>query len=171
MSCRRQRSTQYTIDAIWEAGETPLLTRPVGRALKEVYALGWTSLTGWWLWQVLGQEEGLYFCNDHMGSIQHEVRDSLRYSTLICHEKRRPRQYGGMEGLVQRKMSADALQHFTTEEELRAARQILVGAVWTKAQKIVSITKKQASKAIEKRFRLKKPEKKMFQQLKKGFGN
>ena len=29
---------------------------------------------------------------------------------------------------------ADALRHFTTEEELRAARQRLVGAVWTKAR-------------------------------------
>ena len=53
------------------------------------------------------------------------------YPNLICLEKRRPRQYGGMEGIVEIKKVADALQHFTMEEELRAARQILVGAVWS----------------------------------------
>ena len=81
-----------------------------------------------------GQDDPLDFCNDSMGSIQHKVRDSLRYANLICLEKRRPRQYAGMGGAVQRNMVANALQHFTTEDELRAARQVLAGAVWTKAR-------------------------------------
>ena len=81
-----------------------------------------------------GQDDPLDFCNDSMGSIQHKVRDSLRYANLIRLEKRRPRQYAGMGGAVQRNMVANALQHFTTEDELRAARQVLAGAVWTKAR-------------------------------------
>mmetsp|Transcript_22967 Transcript_22967/g.41367 ORF Transcript_22967/g.41367 Transcript_22967/m.41367 type:complete len:332 (-) Transcript_22967:213-1208(-) len=74
------------------------------------------------------------FCKDNMRKIQHKVRESIRYTKLLNLEKRRPRQYRGIAGAVRRPMVAAALRNFSTEEGLQAARQVLVGAVWTKAR-------------------------------------
>ena len=120
-TCKNQRPSQYMIQAIWEQNESPPMTGPVGRALAEIRKLGWQSLQGWWHWQIPGQEEPVHFCHDTLGSINHKIRESIRHSNLILLEKRRPRQYAGIQGAVQRDIVAKAMANFTSEEELQLA--------------------------------------------------
>ena len=118
---------------MWEA-QPSLATRqgPFGRAPAAVAGLGWSPLEGtWWVWEAPGQFERLCLATDRWPWILHCLREALRRKALVGLEKRRPRQFGGMGGAVDRegvRLSLEAMPDATHRGYLRG---IVAGALWT----------------------------------------
>ena len=128
---RRQLTTMYIVQAIWEQ-DIPITPQgPMGRALQAIQMLGWVALQGWWSWEVPDQEEEVNFVYDSPSRVGHIVRESLRSIGLRALCLRRPRQFGGTDGGPHRETLRSAIASFRGAGEPSLVAQILVGAIWT----------------------------------------
>ena len=128
---RRQLTTMYVAQEIWEQGGVITPEGPMGRAMEAVADLGWQALEGWWAWSVPDQNEEVHFVYDTPSRLGHIIRESLRSKEMRSLEGRRPRQFTGVSSGPNREILRAAMDSFSGPGETQLVSQILVGAVWT----------------------------------------
>ena len=87
---RRQLTTMYIAQAIWEQDTPIAMEGPMGRVLQAIQMLGWVAQQGWWAWEVPDQGEEIHFDYDPPSRVGHIIRESLRSIGLRALCLRRP---------------------------------------------------------------------------------
>ena len=102
-------------------------TRPV----RTARALGWVPQEVWRRWRVLREGELLDLVAEDWALLQHRVRESLRWSTLLRLEAQRPQTFWGLAGAIDRQACWAGFARFHGETELSLLQGLLTGATWT----------------------------------------
>ena len=102
---RTPGTLQVVVQSCIEARQAqvrPTTSGPVQRALLELESLGWRQADHWWVWNVPGVPEEIDMTLINEDKFKHILRDSIRRRALLSLEDRRPRQFQGILGALDR---------------------------------------------------------------------
>ena len=133
---RTPGTLQVVVQSCIEARQAqvrPTTSGPVQRALLELESLGWRQADHWWVWNVPGVPEEIDMTLINEDKFKHILRDSIRRRALLSLEDRRPRQFQGILGALDRE-ACQVLLSEGTEFDKALLRGWLTGALWTAAR-------------------------------------
>ena len=102
---RTPGTLQVVVQSCIEARQAqvrPTTSGPVQRAFLELESLGWRQADHWWVWNVPGVPETIDVTLINEDKFKHILRDSIRRQALLSLEDRRPRQFQGILGALDR---------------------------------------------------------------------
>ena len=133
---RTPGTLQVVVQSCIEARQAqvrPTTSGPVQPALLELESLGWRQADHWWVWNVPGVPEEIDMTLINEDKFKHIPRDSIRRRALLSLEDRRPRQFQGILGALDRE-ACQVLLSEGTEFDKALLRGWLTGALWTAAR-------------------------------------
>ena len=133
---RTPGTLQVVVQSCIEARQAqvrPTTSGPVQRALLELESLGWRQADHWWVWNVPGVPEEIDMTLINEDKFKHILRDSIRRRAPLSLEDRRPRQFQGILGALDRE-ACQVLLSEGTEFDKALLRGWLTRALWTAAR-------------------------------------
>ena len=102
---RTPRTLQVVVQLCVEARQAqvrPTTPGPVHQAFLELESLGWRQGDHWWVWHVPGVRDAIDMTLINEDKFKHILRVSIRRRALLSLEDRRPQQFQGMLGALDR---------------------------------------------------------------------
>ena len=128
--CKTRGPAVIGAQAVWEANPLTRKSGPFDRAPQTLHDWGWSPLSGWWEWQVLGTTDALQLTGDFK-LIKHNIREQLGAQQITQLIARRPRRFAGMHYHTNRRLICASIASFRSQQEHSLIRTLLARGLWT----------------------------------------